>query len=272
MTHTAPPETVGAGFTEHTVEIDGFTVRYQQSGTGDPVVVLHGAGGLQHTPAMDLLATRYRIVLLEIPGFGPQANDIHQTMPELAEAIAQAIANIGLERYHLIGISFGGVAATHLALAHSETLISLVLEAPAAFREGGASPSNPPSEILPLFRAHPERTPPFQMPDPDFTRHTGPMIHRLLASRPEYDQELADRLPELSTRTLVIFGDRDGVIPPHNGRTWRQLLPNCSYILVHDAAHDIQCDRPESYAEVVGDWLARGWQFLVPEQDTVINP
>jgi hypothetical protein len=41
---------------------------------------------------------------------------------------------------------------------------------------------------------------------------------------------------------------------------------------VHDAAHDIQGDRPEAFADVAGDFLARGWQFLLPEQSTLINP
>jgi hypothetical protein len=41
---------------------------------------------------------------------------------------------------------------------------------------------------------------------------------------------------------------------------------------VHDAAHDIQGDRAEAFADVVGDFLRRGMAFLVPDQDTLINP
>jgi hypothetical protein len=41
---------------------------------------------------------------------------------------------------------------------------------------------------------------------------------------------------------------------------------------VHQAAHDIEGDRPEAFADVVGDFLDRGWMFLVPEQSTLINP
>jgi pimeloyl-ACP methyl ester carboxylesterase len=101
---------------------------------------------------------------------------------------------------------------------------------------------------------------------------TWPLVDRVLGSRPEFDHELADRLPEITVRTLVLFGDRDGIIPATNGATWRRLLPNCSLIIVHSAAHDIQCDRAEAFADVVGDWLARGWHFLLPEDSTLINP
>lgn len=276
MTTTLPDaaeEAPGAGFTEHTVEIEGFTVRYLEGGAGEPLVVLHGAGGLRPSRALDLLARRHRVVQIEMPGFGDRPNETHQTMAELAAAVAEAVSAIGVERYHLLGTSFGGAAAAWLALAHPDRVISLVLEAPAAFRDGATSPAEiPPDQMLARFRVHPERVPAFGPPDPEYMGRTWPLVDRLLGSVPEDDPALAGRLPELAVRTLVLFGDRDGIVPPHNGRTWRRLLPNCSFVLVHDAAHDIQGDRAEAFADVVGDWLDRGWQFLIPDQDTLINP
>jgi pimeloyl-ACP methyl ester carboxylesterase len=269
----AAEQAPGADFTEGTVEVQGFTVRYFEAGEGEPLAVLHGAGGPQFSRALDLLARQRRVVLLEMPGFGDQANDVHQEPAELAEAVADALAAIGVDRYHLLGTSFGGGIALHVALAHPDRVISLVLEAPAAFREGATSPAViPPEDMVRRFRVHPERVPAFTPPDPAVMARTWPLVERLLGSRPEFDQELADRLPEVAVRTLVLFGDRDGIIPAENGRTFRRLMPNCSYILVHDAAHDIQGDRPEAFAETAGDFLARGWQFLLPEQSTLINP
>jgi pimeloyl-ACP methyl ester carboxylesterase len=269
----AAQQTPGAGFTDHTVEADGFTVRYAQAGTGEALVVLHGAGGLRHSLALDELAGQYRVLAIEMPGFGGQPNETHQTMAELAQSVAHVIDAIGLDRFHLLGTSFGGAAAAYLAVAHPDRVISLVLEGPAAFREGSTNPAEiPPEQMLGRFRTHPDRVPAFLPPDPEVMARTWPLVERLLGSRPEYDQELADQLPGLAVRTLVLFGDRDGIIPPQNGRTWRRLLPNCCFILVHDAAHDIQGDRAEAFVDVVGDWLARGWQFLLPEQDTLINP
>ena len=276
-TSTSPGATdvaPGAGFTEATVEIQGFTVRAFQAGEGgDPLAVLHGAGGARLSAALDLLAQQRRVILLEMPGFGDQPNEVHTTPAELAEAAAQAFAALGVERYHLLGTSFGGGIALHLTLAHPDRVISLVLEAPAAFREGAISPADiPPEDMLRRFRTHPERVPAFTPPDPATMARTWPLVERLLATRPEFDQELADQLPDVAVRTLVLFGDRDGVVPAENGRTYRRLMPNCSYVLVHDAAHDIQGDRAEAFADVVGDFLTRGWQFLLPEQSTLINP
>src|ERR1700761_4284848 len=269
----ASEQAPGAGFTEGTVEVQGFTVRYFQAGEGEPLAVLHGAGGPQFSRALDFLARQRRVVLLEMPGFGEQANDVHQAPAELAEAVAEAFAAIGIDRYQLLATSFGGGIALHVAHAHPDRVISLVLEAPAAFREGATSPAEiAPEDMVRRFRVHPERVPAFTPPDPAVMARTWPLVERLLGSRPEFDQEPPDRLPEGDIPTLVLFGDRDGIVPAENGRTYRRLMPNCSYVLVHDAAHDIQGDRPEAFADVAGDFLARGWQFLLPEQSTLINP
>ena len=48
-------------------------------------------------------------------------------------------------------------------------------------------------------------------------------------------------------------------------------MPNCALVYVYDAAHDVQGDRAEAFADLVGDFLRRGMVFLVPEESTLIN-
>lgn len=263
---------LGAEFTEGTVVAGGFTNRYFEAGAGEPLVVLNAETRL--SIALDILAQQRRVILLEMPGFGEQPNDRHQNLGELAEAVAEAIAALGLEKYHLLGTSLGGAVAVEIALAHPERLISLVLEAPATFRVGSISPESPEflAKMPGRVRRHPQRPPAFAPPDPIAQGRIWPLVERLLVKTPEYDEETAARLSDCPVRTLVVFGDEDGVVPPDNGATFRRLMPNCNYVLVHQAAHDVQADRPEAFADLVGDFLDRGWMFLVQEQSTLINP
>ena len=122
------------------------------------------------------------------------------------------------------------------------------------------------------FRRHPEREPHFAPPDPELMARAWPVVERVLVATPEYDEALTARMAESDVRTLVLFGEFDGVIPPENGRTYRRFMRNSSLQYVHDAAHDIQGDRAEAFADVVGDFLRRGMAFLVPDRDTLINP
>ena len=265
---------VGANFKERSVIVDGLAIRYYQAGEGDPLIVLHGAGGLRFSRALDLLAQDRLVVCVEMPGWGKQSDYHCETLEQLATTVAAAVAAIGIDRYDLLGTSLGGAVATQLALDYPERVRSLVLAAPATFRVGATlmAPGASPETMLRRFRVHPERTPAFELPNPEAVAQRWPMINRLLASRPEYDDEVAARLPSCHVPTLVVFGDRDGIVPAENGRTFRRLMPNCTYLLIHDAAHDIQGDRPEAFAETVSDFLRRGILFLIPETSTRINP
>lgn len=271
---TATTTEPGTGFTRHAVEADGFTVRYHEAGEGIPLVVLHGGGGPAFSFALDLLAERFRVLLLEMPGFGEQPNDRHESLSEMAATVDAVTAALGLDAYHVLGTSFGGAVSTFLALEHPQRLLSVVLEAPATFREGETRPGPdlPLDELRRRFRRHPDRVPAWQPPNPAAMARLWPLVGRLLGPMPLRDEGIVARLAECQVRTLVVFGDCDGVIPPANGRTFKGAMPNCNYVLIHQAAHDAQADRPEAFADLVGDFLTRGWAFLLPEESTLINP
>lgn len=266
--------TLGSAFSERAVEADGFTIRYFEAGEGEPVVVLHGGGGPSFSVSLDLLAERHHVLLFEMPGWGEEKNDRTQTLAELARTMAGAAEAAGLESYHLLGTSLGGATAVHLAVHYPDAVRSLVLEGPAAFRvDAPLRPGADPEVLRKAARKHPERPPAWEGPplDEDALEKVGPLIQRLM-SGPELDQELMENLGGCEVPTLVLFGTEDGIMPPENGRIYRRVMPNCAYILVHDAAHEIQADRPEAFAEVVDDFLRRGMNFLVNDRDTILNP
>lgn len=267
-----PAVTDATRFREGHVETDGFRVRYMEAGDGPPLVHLHGAGGLRLSPSHELLAQHYRVIAFEMPGFGASAeNTASQNMAELGATMGRAATKLGLDRFNLWGTSFGGKAALWLAAQAPETVIALVLEAPAAIRpEGARPPAGSPQEMARLLYAHPERLPPMPAPDPEIVAKTARLTGRLRG--PDRDPELEARMRELATPTLVLFGTLDGVIPSEMGRHYKALLPNCNLVLVYDAGHAIGTDRPEAFTEVVGDFLERHEAFIISRTETLINP
>ncbi len=279
MTHSETTTTtiaaagiIGGAFGYRTVTAAGFDVTVFEAGDGVPLVCLPGAGGPRYSPALDLLAQRFRVLLIELPGWGDEPNDAVADFDGLAAQVAAAVDALGLTSYHLLGTSLGGACALHLALADPERVISLTLEAPGKFRIDSADPSTlGPEAFVRAFRTHPERGMPIEPPDPEFLQRVWPLVGRLMGDG-SLDDAFAARLSTLPTRTLVLFGRNDGVINPVNGPTYRRLLPNSTLLYVHDAAHDIQNDRPEAFADVVGDFVTRGMNFLINETDGLINP
>jgi pimeloyl-ACP methyl ester carboxylesterase len=114
-------------FNEGHVEADGRRIRYLEAGQGPALVHLQGAGGLSLTPAHDLLARRFRVVLLEVPELDRSA--------ELASTtLATAVRRMGAVTFNLMGSSFSSTAALSLALQEPQRVSALVLEAPTAIR------------------------------------------------------------------------------------------------------------------------------------------
>jgi pimeloyl-ACP methyl ester carboxylesterase len=192
-------------------------------------------------------------------------------MAELAGTMAAAVGGLGIDKFNLIGTSFGGKVALWLSVQQPERVEALVLEAPAAIRPAGSEPpSGSPEEMARRLYAHPERLGPLPIPDPSIQAKTRTLVGRLRG--PDRDADLETRMRGLSIPTLVLFGTLDRVIPPEMGRFYKELLPNCHLVFVYDAGHAISTERPEAFAEVTLDFLERREAFVVSRTETMIHP
>lgn len=261
----------GDVFVEKSVTSDGFAVRYWEAGVGEPLLYLHGAGGYEPRFGLDLVSRTHRVLALEMPGWGMQPNDVAD-FDGLATQIGAIATALGLDRFHLMGTSLGGACALHVATLFPGRIISMVLEAPAKFREASVNPSTlAPEAFVRAFRTHPEREPRMAPPDPVFMARVWPTVERLMGDG-TVGEAFEAQLAASDTRTLILFGVDDGIISPVNGRTLRRLMRNSTFQLVYSAAHDIQGDRPEAFADIVSDFLRRGMGFMINQQDGLINP
>jgi pimeloyl-ACP methyl ester carboxylesterase len=262
--------TIGSVFTERFVDAAGFRVRYLEAGSGEPVLYLPGAGGPVMSKALDSLADTYRMLVLELPGLGDQPNDITD-LDQLADQVDAIATALGLDTFRLMGTSFGGATALHYVTKYAARVQLLVLEAPAKQRLDSQHPATmTPQQLVAGFRTHPDRDPVFNIAPPDGSHRWG-MINRVLGDG-ALDEAFKARLAQCITPTLVLWGTDDGITNPVNGRVYRQLMRSCTLQYVYDAAHDIQNDRPEAFADVVGDFFARSMVFMVNKDDGLINP
>jgi len=233
---------------------------------------LHGAGGVRLSPAHDLLAEKFRVIAIEMPGFGGSAENTRtRDLSEMAATIGRAADAIGLGTYNVMGTSFGARVALWLALQQGERIQAVVLDAPAAIRpEGTRPPDGTPAEMAARLYAHPERMPPFDPAPLEVQQQQQRLVTRLRG--PARDADLERRLADLATPVLVVFGTRDAVIPPEMGRHYKAVLPNCHLVFVYDAGHAIGAERPEAFVELAGDFLERREAFVISRTETMIHP
>jgi pimeloyl-ACP methyl ester carboxylesterase len=262
---------IGARFRETSIEADGFDIRYQEAGEGPALVHLHGAGGLRLTSAHELLSRAFRVIAFEMPGFGTAENQRTQSIQDLAATMAAAAEAMGLTQFNLMGTSFGGAVACWMAVQRKDLVAALVLDTPSAIRPEGSEPvSGSPEEVARMLYAHPERVSPGPAVEPELAARRLALVRRLRG--PERDARLEEGLRRLGMPVLVLFGTQDAAIPPSMGRVYKDLLPNAHLMFVYDAGHALMVERPEAFAEAVGDFLQRTDAFVISQTRTVVFP
>ena len=252
---------------EEFITVSGAQIRVLRSGRADaqPLVFLHGAGG--HTGWMgflDALAQDFAVYAPEHPGFGrsddpPWLDEVG----DLAYFYLDFLRALGLERMHLIGTSLGGWIAAELAVRDSARLASLTLVGAVGITTGGEPIDDifriPVDENLRRFYADPERAArrlgDMAKIDMSLAAKNRATVTRL-AYRPRFhNPNLAKWLHRIAVPTLLVWGDKDGLVPPRFGEAYRDLIPGSRLVVLDNAGHAPFDEQKDAFLAAFRDFL-----------------
>lgn len=208
-----------------TVEVNGMQMYYELSGSGDPLVVLHGA--YMNIPSMGAiipkLAETHTVYALELQGHG-RTTDIDRpiTYPNLADDVAAFMDAVDLEKADVFGYSMGAATGLQLAIRHPEKVDQLV----------AASVAYDASGWQPAFTAFiPQMAPEMFIGTPMEDEYKKlavnkdgfrALVEKLIALEKEPMAWEAD-VKALKTPMLIIAGDSDVSTLEHNVALFRLL-------------------------------------------------
>ena len=116
------------------IAVDGGELEVRTQGTGEPVLLIHGAGMadafalLFDEPAL----AKYRLILYHRRGFAGSTHHVGPFSLEKQAADARAVLRgVGIDRAHVVGHSYGGATALELALQDGKAVHTLSLLEPA---------------------------------------------------------------------------------------------------------------------------------------------
>src|SRR5690349_660164 len=104
---------------EKRIAVDGLSLHVSVSGTGAPVVLVHGFGvsGTYMLPLAEALAERFSVFVPDLPGYGRSEHpDTPLGVAALADALTGCLDALGLERPVLVANSLGCQVVTELAV------------------------------------------------------------------------------------------------------------------------------------------------------------
>jgi pimeloyl-ACP methyl ester carboxylesterase len=127
-----------------TIEADGVKVFYREAGPANaPVILLlHGypTSSHQYRELIPRLATRYRVLAPDLPGFGfttvPDARNYKYSFDALARTMEGFVDALGLKKYALYVFDYGAPTGFRLALAHPERVTAIISQNGNAYEEG----------------------------------------------------------------------------------------------------------------------------------------
>ncbi len=247
-------------------------VRTVTAGAGDTtVILLHGYAEslMAFRPMFDRLAQNYRVVALDLPGFG--VSDKPESGPyDLASYVAR-LTHL-LESHSegptvVVGHSMGGEVAAALALALPDKVVAAVLIAPAGY---GLSPAfasltrdNP--DVLSWVNSLVGLVLPVHDPrwlaEPEALSEYDPVLdpayrHSLSQVLAEFDfAGLRGRLGEIRQPVLLIWGKRDPTIPLEFGEEMARDLPCVTMLTVQRTLHRPHQTEPGLVASAIEEFL-----------------
>jgi len=256
---------------EETIAVGSTRVRVLIGGRGEPLLVLHGAGGNRGWRRwMTAVAERHTVYAPTHPGFGrSDAADWMESIDDLARFYLWFLDVMGLPKAHLLGHSIGGWTAAEMATMRPEALDRLVLVAPT-----GLKPER--GEILDIFYHSPAELLQQTVHDPAsvpewaelFGRPPSPeelevalrnreMAARLTWKPYMFNPRLPHFLPRVKTPTLIVLGREDRMVPVVCGEQYRRLLPDATLRVLDRCGHLPPIEQPDAFARLVLDFLGR---------------
>jgi pimeloyl-ACP methyl ester carboxylesterase len=259
--------------------INGARLWYEVRGEGEPILLHHGytASRVNWMPVAERLERDFQVILMECRGTGESEHtESGYTLEQYTADVLGLLDHLGLERVAFAGHSMGGGIGFLLGLDHPERLTKLILMAP--IPSFGIGPPSEDGEARAKERREGNR-------DALLARYVAERFrddvetdawlesrvdHVLGVSDGHYEEggaamralSVRDRLPELTTTTLMIAGAAD-LLMRVNLSDFKQL-PNATLEVLSRAGHEVAVHEPERVAYAIREFLrhgiARSWE------------
>ena len=258
---------------EKFVNVDGNKIRYLESGASQGTIVLiHGLGASAERweSVIPLLNKNYKLIIPDLIGFGysdkPLADYTSEFFSKFLDSFLQ---KIGLEKTNIIGSSLGGQIAVNYAAEHKDSVEKIVLISPS----GAMEHSTPALDAYVMAALYPDKegaenaykmmAGPNQEINPkiieDFvTRMKLPNAKMAFMSTLlglKNAENFTKTLQTISIPTLIIWGERDHVIPIKYADSFVSSIQDCRFYRINDCGHTPYVEVPEKFSKIVLDFL-----------------
>jgi pimeloyl-ACP methyl ester carboxylesterase len=229
------------------IRIGGRPIRWRVAGTGPPLVLVHGlsASWRWWRDVVPIVSQRYACHLLDLPRFSAT------TRPAVAAEWLSAWADAAsLRQMRVVGHSLGGAVSARLAVMRPDMVEALVLVAAVGMPSRRRLHEYAWPLVTTLRTLHPVF---LSRIAADAIRAAPEALVRgsLYSARADVSTEaLSIRAP-----TLLIWGDRDTLVPLSMAAQWRRAVPSSRLVVMPGVGHVPMVERPREFAKLLLEFL-----------------
>jgi valacyclovir hydrolase len=247
-------------------EHDDSRVYYEESGTGDSLLLLPGWGGTidELVPLREALAPHFKVIAADLPGSGKSEPQPRTYTPTYYQADSNTflamLDSLGASPAHLVGFSDGGEYALLMAATKPEVVRSVVTWGSAG------SLGNDPRMADAMATMVDDPIPPMRDYSTYLKMAYGDANARIMtqsAARTfrqiiEAGGDLSrSRAMAISSPALLITGENDFLATPALVSDMARAMPNAEFIEAKGASHAVHHEQSEWLTETVSGWLSQ---------------
>ena len=259
----------------------GVNLHYQDTGPSKnaiPIVFLHGFGASLQTwdTWAQALSDDYRVISVDLPGFGLTGEDPSgiYTDQRSVEVLEAFLKELNIPKVVLVGNSMGGKFAWQFAARYPNQVSKLVLISPDGYASPGIQYGKKPDvpAIADLYRyffsktflamnLEPAYANPKTLNDALVNRYydlmLAPGVRGAILARMQQTvlQDPVPFLASIQVPTLLIWGEKDALIPISNSNDYLKVMPNAKRVSLPNIGHLPQEEQPSIGLQALKEFL-----------------
>jgi pimeloyl-ACP methyl ester carboxylesterase len=260
------------------VQVDGVKTFFVSAGSGDPLLLIHGASpGASSLVNWKLniealAAAGFAVYAYDQPGFGFTDNPSDHSIEYRVRHAKALIDTLKLDRFHVVGNSVGGYIAARVALEDSRVKTFVTTTSGSLSPQGSA-------QSQALARKHGEDLREYEPSLENMRKLTfGTIFNKELVTEElvreryemsigkNYEAQLArrnaarqkpvyDEMSKLRVKALLLWGNNDAGVSVERGLELFQRIPGAEFHLFDRCAHWVQWDQADRFNRLVSDFI-----------------
>jgi pimeloyl-ACP methyl ester carboxylesterase len=201
-------------------EVNGLSLYYEEHGSGQPLIMLHGGYGTGEMfgAILPLLARGRRVITVDLQGHGRTADvDRPLRFQTMGDDIAALVGHLGLAQADVMGYSPGAAAAVRTAIQHPELVRRLVIVSHPARRDGWFPQSLAGFDQMgPAFAEAMKQSPIYEVYSRVAPRvEDWPVLVDKMGTLLREDYDWSAEIAKITAPVMLVYGDADSVRPAH---------------------------------------------------------